>query len=76
MASSSAFKERERRKEYGKMVHKLRKKRSLSIEEMSNRIGISQEAFARIEHGQVSPDIDGLYKRVIRAIHQEKLVIK
>lgn len=76
MDSSSGFKERERRRKYGEMVHKLRKKRSLSIEEMSNRIGISQEAFARIEHGQVSPDIDGLYKRVIRAIHQEKMVIK
>ena len=76
MGRSSILKERERRREYGEMVHKLRKKRSLSIEEMSNRIGISQEAFARIEHGQVSPDIDGLYKRVISAIDQEKLVIK
>ncbi|MGE6756239.1 helix-turn-helix domain-containing protein [Rossellomorea sp. NPDC071047] len=68
--------ERCRRKEYGEMVHRRRKRRSISMEEMSNRVGISQEAFARIEHGQVSPDIDSLLRRVINAIHQEKMVIK
>jgi ribosome-binding protein aMBF1 (putative translation factor) len=68
--------EKRRRRDYGEMVHKLRKERSLSIEEMSKRIGISQEAFARIEHGQVSPDIPGLFRRVFNAIHQEKMVIK
>lgn len=68
--------EKERRKAYGDMVHKIRKNRSLSIEEMANYIGISQEAFARIEHGQVSPNISGLYRRVMRALDQEKMVIK
>jgi ribosome-binding protein aMBF1 (putative translation factor) len=68
--------EKNRRKAYGERVHRMRKCRSLSIEEMSNRIGISQEAFARIEHGQVSPDIPGLFRRVFNAINQEKMVIK
>jgi predicted transcriptional regulator len=68
--------ERNRRKAYGELVYGMRKSRSISIEEMSNRIGISQEAFARIEHGQVSPDIPGLFRRVFNAIHQEKMVIK
>ena len=68
--------ELERRREYGEMVRRRRRRRLLSIEEISIRSGISQEAVARIEHGQVSPDIDGLFRRVINAIHQEKMVIK
>ncbi|QHE63996.1 hypothetical protein FHE72_23380 (plasmid) [Rossellomorea vietnamensis] len=60
----------------GKWSVEDEKRRSLSIKEISIRSGISQEAVARIEHGQVSPDIDGLFRRVINAIHQEKMVIK
>jgi predicted transcriptional regulator len=68
--------ERKRRKEYGDMIRRRRRRRSLSIKDISIRAGISQETFAKIEHGQVSPDVDGLFRKVINAIHQEKMVIK
>jgi predicted transcriptional regulator len=70
------LKEKKRRKEYGEMIRRRRRRRSLSIKEVAIRTGISQETFAKIEHGQVSPDIDGLFRKVIKAIHQEKMVIK
>ncbi|MFP3472761.1 helix-turn-helix transcriptional regulator, partial [Micrococcus sp. SIMBA_144] len=63
--------ERKRRKEYGEMVHRRRKRRSLTIKDIAVRANISEEAVAQIEHGLVSPDIPNQFERVIRAIHQE-----
>ncbi|NMH67319.1 helix-turn-helix transcriptional regulator [Bacillus sp. RO3] len=65
-----------RRKEFGNSIRSERLKMKLSIKEVSNHSNISEYAIANIEHGLVSPDISGMNKRLMRAIHQEKMVIK
>jgi predicted transcriptional regulator len=67
--------EKAKRERFGSQLRLKRRSRSLSIKQVADRAGVSQELINRIESGLVKEN-NSLKNKIINAIEKETLVIK
>jgi transcriptional regulator with XRE-family HTH domain len=46
----------------GKRIRKIRKEKGYTVDELANKMGVSQSLISQIERGQVSPSLETLWK--------------
>lgn len=67
--------ESDKRKQFATECRQIRRELNLSINEMAQRMGVSEDMVLRIESGCVSPETPGLIRRINQVKNQKRMII-